>query len=658
MASATANSAALTDSKTTTRRVAHLPERPVMIWDGDCGFCKFWITRWEAWTRGKVEYLPYQDPQRRERFPEISDADCEESVQYVDADGTVHHAAKAVFLSLTHTRWLFWLLWVYEHIPGFRPASEFGYRFVARNRVKFSWLNRMLWGTNPAPLRYQRTNDLFGRAVGFIFLIAFFSLWVQVHGLIGEQGVLPAKQLIANADQFFDQNNVGISRYIKFPTLGWLAAGDTALSLFAIVGIMGSALAVAGVFPTLSLFVSWVLYLSLARLGQDFLSFQWDALLLETGFIAILVSPWRRPAVTSSPGRFFLRVLLVRWLLFRLMMESGFVKFSSGDPTWRELTALNFHFETQPLPTWIGWFAHQLPEFLLKASTIGMFVIELLVPLLIFAPRRLRLFSFFPLVGLQWIILLTGNYGFFNLLTIVLCLSLLDDRAIEWVKVRCQRRFARKPESEAGEHANEIVKHAASGTSVSRFRTVLLCVYSSLAITIGGIQLLASAGLRIPAPTPVAWINAQIMPFSLINNYGLFAVMTTTRPEIVIEGSIDGINWQPYEFKYKPGPFEQRPRFIPFHMPRLDWQMWFAALNQRNPPRWLHRFCERLFERSPEVIDLLDNDPFVEAPPKYLRVLAYDYEFTDMATDSGNWWRAGSKRYYMPLLQYEPPSGG
>ena len=180
--------------------------------------------------------------------------------------------------------------------------------------MKFSRVNRLLWGADPEIPQYRKTVELFVRGTGFIFLVAFFSLWTQVHGLIGEQGVLPAGQLMDGATQYFDQNNLGAERYFRFPTLGWLASGDSALTTFALLGIIASALALSGVFPTITLFISWLMYLTLARMGQDFLGFQWDSLLLETGFIALLISPWLIAANARPMAGAFFRILLVRWL--------------------------------------------------------------------------------------------------------------------------------------------------------------------------------------------------------------------------------------------------------------------------------------------------------------------------------------------------------
>ena len=216
------------------------------------------------------------------------------------------------------------------------------------------------------------------------------SLWVQVHGLVGERGILPAGEFIHAAGSYFDQGGLGIGRYFSLPTFGWIAAGDVALHVYCALGTLCALLALAGIFPAAALAVCWLLYLTLVGLGQDFLSFQWDTLLLEAGLLAALMSPWTkrwRAIVAVNPCW---GILLARWLVFRLMFESGAVKLVSGDPVWRNLTALRFHFETQPLPHWLGWYAHQLPGWVLKPATLLMFVVELLVPFLIFAPRRLR----------------------------------------------------------------------------------------------------------------------------------------------------------------------------------------------------------------------------------------------------------------------------
>jgi hypothetical protein len=186
-------------------------------------------------------------------------------------------------------------------------------------------------------------------------------------------------------------------------------------------------------------------------------------------------------------------------------------------------------------------------------------------------------------------------------------------------------------------------------------RRRVLIAFGVVAFLVGAAQLDDLFGGRQSDGGPVTALRARLDPFHLVNSYGLFAVMTTTRPELTVEGSLDGIEWRAYRFKYKPGPLDQAPAVVPFHMPRLDWQMWFAGLQERNPPRWLEGFARRLFERSPQVIGLLANDPFPNEPPRYVRIMAADYRFTNaaMRRNSGQWWLAHNRRFYLPVMAVE-----
>jgi hypothetical protein len=342
------------------------------------------------------------------------------------------------------------------------------------------------------------------------------------------------------------------------------------------------------------------------------MTFQWDLLLLEAGFLAIFLRP-------SLP-----RVWLFQWLLFRLMFESGLVKLTSGDATWRNLTALSFHYETQPLPTVIGWFAAHLPMPVQKASTFMVFVVELGLPLLMFAPRRLRRLAAVGTIGLQILILLTGNYTFFNLLALALCLFLFDDRAFAR-----GRAFVAKPA-------------AASNRWVSAVLFVFIMTVSCIELS----SLFQPVGSAYDAI-----VQAQ-GSFDLVNGYGLFANMTTTRPEVEIQGSNDDQNWQPYVFRYKAGPLNRMPGFVEPFQPRLDWQMWFAALGNYRENPWLVRLLLKLLEGSRPVLALFDHDPFGGVPPKHVRAMIYEYRFTsiDEWTRTGNWWKRELKGTYFPTV--------
>jgi predicted DCC family thiol-disulfide oxidoreductase YuxK len=637
-------------------RVATPPPKPLMVFDGDCNFCTLWIRRWQQMTGDRVDYLPAQDPRVPEQFPEIPREQFDTAVQLIESDGTVYSGAQAVFRTLAHSPRRQWPMRVYESTPAFADITEWAYRRVASNRAFFSLLTRWFWGRHVERPSYFLTRGVFLRALAVIYLIAFISLWTQIGGLIGHNGILPTDQFMAAARQQCDLQGIGPDRFHLVPTLCWFDASDGFLDFQCAAGAALAVLLMVGVAPVPCLALLWLLYLSLVTVGRDFLGFQWDNLLLEAGFLAIFLAPLqflpRKLSAETPPSRIVL--WLLRLLLFKLVFSSGCVKLSSGDPNWRNLTALTFHYQTQPLPTWIGWYAQQLPLWFQKASCVGMFAIELGAPLLIFAPRRLRFGGGAAIACLQILILLTGNYTFFNWLTLALCLLLLDDSAM--VKLLLFKlRSASAP----------VTGHLslAARCRWPRFITVpLALVVTILYLFQNGLTL----GARPAWLLPVAEVDAWLEPFRTFNGYGLFAVMTTVRREIIVEGSDDGVNWLPYEFKYKPGDVDRRPAFVAPHQPRLDWQMWFAALGDYRENPWFVNFCLRLLQGSSQVEALLAKNPFPDHPPRYLRAGLYDYQFTNFAERratglrsgkpvgassplAGAWW----KREYLGL--YLPP---
>ena len=469
----------------------------------------------------------------------------------------------------------------------------------------------------------------FLRLLGVAYLIAFGSLWVQIDGLIGREGIIPIAPALDAA-----RDRLGLERWWQVPTLCWLDASDGFFHLLCGAGVGMAVLVILGLVPALSLSVLWVLYLSLATVCQPWLGFQWDNLLLETGFLSVWLAPLtlrdrRHDVVPPSP----LALWSLRWLLVRLLFASGVVKLSSGDATWWDLTALTYHYETQPLPTWLGWYAHQLPPAWQRASTVGMFGLELVVPWLIVAPRRWRLVACGLLVGFQLLIAATGNYGFFNLLTILLCLLLCDDAV--WPRSWRTR-----------------LDVAPSSVRPRRWPAWVIAPIALVVFVLSLTHTIDSFRWRFPWPTPISQVWRWVAPWRTVNRYGLFAVMTTSRPEIIIEGSRDGQVWLPYAFPWKPGDVLQRPRFVAPYMPRLDWQMWFAALGNAQHHPWLRHFLERLLQGTPAVVGLLAHNPFPDTPPRYIRAVVYTYHFTDPATRraTGAWWRRERQRLYMPVL--------
>jgi predicted DCC family thiol-disulfide oxidoreductase YuxK len=621
--------------------VATPPPKPLMIFDGDCNFCTLWIKRWQQATGDAVEYLPFQNPRITEQFPELPRERFETAVHLVEPDGAVYSGAEAVFRALAFNPTKRYPLRWYQQSPGFATATERCYRFVAEHRPLFSWLTRIGWGRHVEQPTYFLARWIFLRVLGGIYLVAFLSLWTQLSGLIGNNGILPAGQFISDAGKYFQAQNIGVGRFYELPTLCWLSASHGFLTFLCAAGVVLSVVLLIGLASRAVLILLWAVYLSLSLAGQTFLSFQWDTLLLETAFFAIFFAPrqWL-PGLSREGPPSRLSLCLLRWLLFRLMFQSGVTKLVYGDPTWLNLTALTFHYETQPLPTWIGWYAHQLPVWFQKFSCFVMYVIEVAVPFLFFAPRRLRIVAAGATIFLQVLIGLTGNYNFFNLLTVALCLPLLDDFAVQKLIPRAARRFFTIHDSRFTIHSRPA------------WRSWLLVAFTTIVVLITTVEMLSNFRVNFPWPKPIVQLTRAVGPFRTLNSYGLFRVMTRPRNEIIVEGSNDGVTWLAYEFNWKPGDLKRHPGFVAPHQPRLDWQMWFAALGnyQQNP--WFVNFCIRLLQGSPEVLALLDKNPFPEKPPRQIRATLYTYRFTDFVERkrTGTWWQRERLGEYLPPI--------
>ncbi len=469
------------------------------------------------------------------------------------------------------------------------------------------------------------------RGVGAVFVIAFVSLQVQLDGLFGSRGIAPIADLMEMA-----RDRLGAGALHRLPTVFWLGASDAWLHATCAVGAVLGALVALGVAPWLLLPALWALYLSFASVGSPFLDFQWDALLLETAFFAALYA-WPR----SSPSR--VGLWLLRWLLFRLVFTSGLVKLLSGDATWRQLTALSYHYWTQPLPVWTSVWAAALPAPVQTFSTAATLAIELVVPFGIFGPRRVRLAACALLVLLQCVIAATGTYGFFNLLTIVLCASLLDDTALRALVPRPLRSSPPDARAIAPGRAPTPSARPPALRAAGIAGAALLVALTSVA----SLDRVAPT-LSVPGITPLlTWLT----PFRTFNAYGLFAVMTTERPEIEIEGTRNGRDWREYVFRWKPGPLDRRPELATPHMPRLDWQMWFAALGSCEYEPWLHVFLARLLEGDPDVVALLANDPFAGAAPRAVRTTLWRYRFAGPEDrHRGVWWTRERVGPYCPTV--------
>ncbi len=478
------------------------------------------------------------------------------------------------------------------------------------------------------------TRGLFIRALALVQLVAVVSLWAQVGGLFGQRGITPVAEILHAVQQQW-----GAASWQVTPSLLLLDASDEAIHGLCAIATLAALGTVLGFAPRWLLGVFWLCWLSLCAASDEFLHYQWDSLLLEATLLAVLFAPpgllrvqWAQP-----PTRLALWGL--RWLLFRVYFLSGVVKLTSHDPTWRDGTAMAFHYWTQPLPGPFSHFAAALPLRVHQAETAMTFFVELVLPLALFLPRQPRLLACVAMAGLQVLIGLTGNYGYFGLLNATLCLTLLDDaawlpRLPERLRARIPVALAIPPRPRAGIDAWRTVGHAVVGVSLLLLAT------------------LAAFGRVLPQDLaqPLVRLHEVAAPFRSTNAYGLFAHMTTERPQIQLEGSQDGQKWQEYALPWQVGALDQRPGWVQPHMPRLDWELWFAALAQecRNAP-WTLALAQRLLQHEPTVLALFAKHP--DFTPKYLRMTLWQYHLPTPAQRAhGQFWQRDAPEAFCPIV--------
>lgn len=472
----------------------------------------------------------------------------------------------------------------------------------------------------PDPDAYTTATWLFLRGLGATCVVAWVSLIVQLPGLYGQRGLSPVAEYLEELREL----NASPARLA--PSLFWIRATDGALWGVALAGLVASVAVVLDVLVVPALVVVWATYLSFVTVGREFLSFQWDVLLLEVVVLGAVL------ALSAPPSPV---ALLAAWVLvFRFIVSSGAAKLLSGDRTWRDLTALTYHHETQPLPTRWAWFLHLLPPGVHRAMTLGALVLEICVPFLLFVPGPVGLTAVALLAILQVVIAVSGNYGFFNLLSLVLLVPLVPDRVL----------------------APLVDDPVPAGADPVAAATVAAGVLAAVLLALNVLRLLS----LVRQPRWVRRVLAAVAPLRLANRYGLFAVMTTTRPEIVVEGSRDGTTWIPYRFRWKPVELNRPPRWNAPHQPRLDWQMWFAALGDLWSNPWVVDLARRLLEGSPPVLRLLADDPFDGEPPAHVRAELYEYRFTDRETRrrTGRWWERRHLGPYLPPVSRDSLTGG
>jgi lipase maturation factor 1 len=492
---------------------------------------------------------------------------------------------------------------------------------------------------------------IFLRALGLIYFSAFYSLVFQIKGLLGPEGILPARDYLEAVSR---SPNLHAERFWFAPTLLWLGASDRALMLLVWVGLVASILVAINVWPRGTLFVCFVCFLSFIAAAQDFSSYQSDGMLLEAGFVSLFFAPpgfWPRLGPGRGPSR--LSLFLLQWEWFRIYFESGVVKLASGDQSWRRLTAMDDYYQNGPLPTWLGYYVQHFPHGFHASTVILTFAVELVFVWMLFLPRKFRLACFAMVTPFEIGIIFTANYTFLNYLVLSLGFLLLDDRVAERLLPKRIRAFVEGKVSScptapplSGWRQRGRKYAAAVGMAISA-----ICL--GLVFYAATVQLVWMFLPELPLPqSPVEWLD----PFRIANRYGLFAVMTHARYEIEFQGSSDGKTWLPYEFRYKPQDLKKAPGIYAPYQPRFEWNLWFASLGSWQQYKFVVWTEARLLENSRDVLELFAANPFPRSPPKEVRAVIYQYWFTDLKTkrDQGTWWRRELLGEYAPALQMQP----
>ena len=504
----------------------------------------------------------------------------------------------------------------------------------------FQAIPRRLFGPDFAPPGYLAARWLFLRALGLIFFSAFYSLAFQIRGLIGPDGILPAGDYLAQVGRV-----LGSARFWYAPTVFWWSASDRFLVGVVVAGMVASVLLTLNFFPRGMLAICLVAFLSFIAAAQDFASYQSDGMLLEAGFISLFLAPrgWRPRWGSSDPPSRASRYLLV-WLMFRIYFESGIAKILGRDPEWRDFTAMDQYYQNGPLPTWIAWYAHQLPHTFHAATAVLTLALELVLIFAIFLPRRSRIVLFFVITAWQIGIILTSNYAFLNYLVLVLGFLLLDDKFLA--------RFI--PQSLRPAVVSSPGAQVTAPDETQGWRNNLRLSVQAIFLTW---IFYATSALLIfmwfpAAPLPAGPIRT-LEPFRIANEFGLFAVMTRARYEIEFQGSNDGLTWTVYPFRNKPQDVHAPPRIYAPYQPRFDWNLWFASLGDWRQYPFVLNVEERLLSGSPDVLALFARDPFRGHPPEQIRVVLWQYWFTGWAEkrEQGLWWRREQMGLYSPTLE-------
>ena len=476
---------------------------------------------------------------------------------------------------------------------------------------------------------YWLTRFVLLRLLGAVYAVAFLIAAQQLVPLIGSHGLLPVGSFVDRVTAYFGST---WGAFLKLPSLFWFDHSDTFLLTVSWIGFALSCLVVAGFANSLILAILWFLYMSIVHMGQDWYGYGWEIQLLETGFLAIFLVPLidPRPFPRRTPP--LLVIWLFRWLVFRLMLGSALIKLR-GDPCWRDLTALYYHFETQPIPNPLSRWFHFLPHPVLRGGVLWNFLAELVAPWFVFWPRIARHIAGSIIVLFMLSIALSGNLSFLNWLSIVPALACFDDSFWSRVLPPVVTRWA--------DHAKAKQKKNKAGLAVSIALTCLVAVLSYAPV----LNLLS----------PNQRMNTSFDPFELVNTYGAFGTVGRDRLNVVFQGTdsdtpYGAVEWKDYLYQALPVDVHEMPIQIAPYQPHLDWQMWFASMGNFNEYPWTLHLVWKLLHNDPVALSLLRSNPFPDHPPRYVRAMLYQYKFVPPGNPNGDWWTRDLVEEWLPPL--------
>jgi hypothetical protein len=469
---------------------------------------------------------------------------------------------------------------------------------------------------------YWLTRFLILRLLGIVYAVAFLVAINQILPLIGSHGLTPVDTFLQRVIESLGSQSAS---FFRLPSIFWFTHSDTALLTFAWIGFLLSCIVAAGFANALVLFILWFLYMSFCNVGQEWYGYGWEIQLLETGFLAIFLTPLLDPRPFPRREPPLPIIILFRWLICRIMFGAGLIKIR-GDEVWRNSTALYYHFETQPMPGPLSRWFHFLPRLTLRMGVWLNWLAELVAPLFSFGPRIARHIAGSIMILLQIILILSGNLSFLNWLTIVPALACFDDAFWSRLLPRTLTRRAEK----------------AIATAIpSRPMTITAW---TVTVIIGLLSI--QPVLNMLSPNQI--MNTSFDPLNLVNTYGAFGSVGQERYNIVFEGTYDDIptdsaTWKEYPYKGLPTSPDQRPpQVAPYHF-RFDWQMWFAAMSTPDEYPWTLTMIAKLLHNDPGALSLFAANPFPNKPPLYIRAVLYRYSFTSPADASA---KAGPHHYW------------